>query len=106
MTAKSLTTSIFQQLLGRDPAPGELGNFAAALNAAEQAAPSTTTTTSNYDATGQVVSQSSKTEGGLSAAGSQQLLADKVKGSTEYGVQQAATTFMNATQKAIWGTPQ
>lgn len=105
MTAKSLTTNIFQQLLGRDPAPGELGQFASALQAAEQANPSTTTTTSNYDAQGNLTSQSSNTQGGLTAAGEQQMLADKVKATSEYGVQQAATTFMNATNKAIWGGP-
>ena len=105
MTAKSLTTTIFQQLLGRDPAPGELGNFAQALQAAEQAAPSTTTTTSQYDAQGNITSQSSQAQGGMTAEGERQLLADKVKGSSEYGVQQAATTYMDATKKAIWGAP-
>lgn len=102
-TAKSITTNIFQQLLGRDPAPGELGSFAQALQAAEQAAPSTTTTTNNYDEQGNLTSQNSTTQGGLTAAGEQQILADKIKATSEYGVQQAATTYMDATKKAIWG---
>jgi len=104
-TAKALTTNIFQQLLGRDPGPGEIGSFASALQAAEQAAPSTTTTTSQYDEQGLLSSQSSQTSGGLTAEGEKQLLADKLKQTKEYGVQQAATSFMDATRKAIWGAP-
>lgn len=104
-TAKALTTQLFQSLLGRDPAPGEVGSFAAALNAAERSSPSVTTTTSEYGEQGEVLSQSSTTTGGLTQAGQQQLLADKLKQQSEYGVQQAATTYADATRKKIWGGP-
>ena len=105
MTAKAMTTGAFQQLLGRDPAPGELGQFAAALQAAEQAAPSTSTTTSTYSPEGYLTNENVSTAGGITAQGEQQLLADKVKATSEYGVQQAATTFADATHRAIWGQP-
>lgn len=104
-TAKAVTTSLFQQLLGRDPQSGELATFANSLNQAEQASPAHTTTTSEYNDLGDVVNQSTKTEGGLDATAKQQLLADKAKSTKEYGVYQAATTYSNATKKAIWGGP-
>lgn len=105
MTAKALTTGIFQQMLGRDPAPGELGSFAAALQQAEQAAPSTATTTSTYSPEGYLTAENTQTQGGLTAEGEKQMLADKVKQTQEYGVQQAATTYADATHRAIWGQP-
>lgn len=104
-TAKAVTTQLFQQLLGRDPSPGEIGSFAAALNAAERSAPSVTTTTTQYDEQGRPVSAASTTTGGITAAGQQQLLADKIKSTKEFGVEQAATTYANATRKKIWGGP-
>lgn len=104
-TAKALTSAIFQQLVGRDPGAGELGQFAAALSKAESAAPTTQTTTSEYNSLGEVVSQKSTTAGGMTEAGRQQLLKDKLKENPEYGAFQAATTYANATKKAIWGGP-
>lgn len=104
-TAKALTTSLFQQLVGRDPGEGELGQFAAALTQAEQAAPVTTSTTNEYNDLGEVVNQTSKTSGGITAEGKQQLLTDKLKGTKEAGVYQAATTYSNALRNLIWGGP-
>lgn len=104
-TARALTTQLFQSLLGRDPSPGEIGSFAAALNAAERSSPSVTTTTTQYDEEGRPLSSASTTTGGLTAAGQQQILAEKVKETKEYGVQQAATTYANATRRKIWGGP-
>lgn len=104
-TARALTESIFQQLVGRNPGAGELGQFAAALSAAEAAAPTTTNTTSEYNDLGEVVSQRSTTAGGLSEAGKQQLMKERLREKPEYGVYQAATTYANATKRAIWGGP-
>jgi hypothetical protein len=104
-TVKALTTTLFQQLVGRDPGPGELGQFAQALQQAEKSSPVTETTQSEYDSLGNVVSQTSTSQGGLSAEGKQQLLADKLKQTGEYGVHQSATTYANALHQAIWGGP-
>lgn len=104
-TAKALTTSIFQQLVGRNPGPGELAQFASALSEAERSSPVTETSTSEYNSLGDVVSQTSTQTGGITAAGKQQLLEDQLKQSKEYGVHQAATTYMEALKKAIWGGP-
>lgn len=105
LTAKALTTSIFQQLVGRDPGPGELGSFAAALAQAEKSSPVTETTTSEYDTLGQVVSSTGTSKGGVTQAGKQQLLEEQLKKTKEYGVQQAGTTYAEATRRAIWGGP-
>lgn len=104
-TARALTTSIFQQLLGRDPMPGELQSYADALASAEQANPVVTRTTVERDAEGNVVGQSSESTGGLGQGGSQYLLANRVKSGKEYGATQAATTYMNAFERAVWGSP-
>lgn len=104
-TARAITTSLFQQLVGRDPGEGELGSFAAALARAERAAPVQTTTTREFNSLGEVVNESSTSSGGVTAAGKQQLLMEKLKATPEAGVHQAATTYMNATKNAIWGGP-
>lgn len=105
MTAKALTTSVFQQLVGRDPGPGELQAFASALAEAERSSPVTETVTSQYGSTGDVISTSSKQSGGLTAAAREQMMKDQLKQTKEYGVQQAATTYAEATRRAIWGGP-
>lgn len=104
-TAKALTTSIFQQLIGRNPGPGELEQFANALSAAEKSSPVTETTTSQYNELGEVISQTSTQQGGLTAAGKQQMLEEQLRKTKEYGVQQAGTTYAEATKRAIWGGP-
>lgn len=105
MTAKALTTSVFQQLVGRDPGPGELNKFAAALAEAERSSPVTENVTSQYDTQGNVVATNSTQTGGLTAAAREQMMKDQLKQTKEYGVQQAVTTFAEATRRAIWGGP-
>lgn len=102
-TARALTTSVFQSLLGRDPMPGELAQFADALHAAEQNAPATTHTTTEFDSDGNPVGSTSYTEGGLDAAGKQYLLEQRAKKNPEFGATQAATTYLNAFENAIGG---
>lgn len=104
-TARALTTSIFQQLVGRDPGAGELGQFAAALQAAEKSSPTTVNTTATYNSLGEVVSQQSTSYGGLTAEGKAQLMKEKLKETKEAGVYQAATTYSDALKQAIWGGP-
>lgn len=102
-TAKALATSVWQQLLGRDPNPGELGSFAGALQTAEQNNPSMTTTTTQYDAQGNATSSSSTNSGGMTDAGRQYLAEQQIKANPEFGATQAATTYMNALESAIYG---
>lgn len=103
-TAKAMATDMWQQLLGRNPNPGELGGFASALNQAEQANPSITTTTTSYDAAGNATGESSTTTGGMTDEGRQYLAEQRIQGMPEYGATQAATTYMNALESAINGS--
>lgn len=108
-TAKSITRSIFQQLVGRDPVAGEYCQFADALKAAEEANPTVENVTSQYDDQGNVVATTTNAVGAMRGAmtqqAQQQVLEDMLKQTKEYGTQQAATTYMEATKKAIWGGP-
>lgn len=106
-TAAAIATRIFQDLMGRDPGQGELTGFAEALNTAEAQNPVTATTTTEFDpVTGKAVGTDTITEGGLDAAAKQHLAQNRVKGTEEYGVVQAATTYSNALENAVWGAPE
>jgi hypothetical protein len=100
MSAKALVNSVLARALGRDANPEELAAFTQALNGAESASPSVTNYTSVFE-NGEQVSQDSTTTGGLSAAGAEQVLVDRAKGSKDYGAYQAATTYFNALTEAI-----
>lgn len=103
-TARAIATSVFQDLLGRDPGQGEIAGYAQALAASEQENPSTTTTTTQYDeTTGEAMGSSSVTTGGVTDQGRQLLAEDKIKQGKEYGAVQAATTYENALQAAVNG---
>lgn len=105
-TAKAIATSVFQQLMHRDPGRGELGGYADALRTAEQQSPVTSSTTTEFDPnTGEAIGQSTKTSGGLSAEARQYLAEKRVKGTKEYASVQAATTYMNALEAAIFNNP-
>ncbi len=105
-TAKAIATSVFQQLMHRDPGGGELGHFAGALHTAEQQSPVVTNTTTEYDMnTGEPVGQTSKSTGGFGADAKQYLAQQQIKKSKEYGAVQAATTYENALENAIFNNP-
>jgi len=105
-TAKAVATSVFQQLMHRDPGQGELSGYGDALRQAEQANPAVTQTTTEYDPnTGEPIGQTNKTTGGVTAEGRQYLAEQRVKGSKEYASVQAATTYMNALESAILNNP-
>lgn len=105
-TAKAIATSVYQQLMHRDPGNGELSNFGDALRTAEQQSPVVTNTTTEYDMnTGEAIGTSSKTSGGLSSDAKQYLAEQKIKGTKEYGATQAATTYENALENAIFNNP-
>jgi hypothetical protein len=103
-TARAIAQSVFQQLLGRDAGPGEIAQFAGALNQAEQASPIQQTVVNEYDDQHQLVGQNvTKTSGGLTDQARQQIAADQIKANPEYGATQAATTYMDALHRAIYG---
>jgi hypothetical protein len=105
-TAKAIATSVFQQLMHRDPGNGELGSFAGALHTAEQNSPVVTNTTTEYDMnTGEPIGQSANSSGGFSADAKQYLAQQQVKKTKEYGAVQAATTYEGALENAIFNNP-
>lgn len=104
-TAKAVATKLFQDLMGRDPGAGELTNFASALHTAEQSSPVTQTTTTQYDmTTGQPISSSASSSGGVTAEGQQYIGEQQIKKSKEYGAYQAATTYQNALDSLVFGS--
>lgn len=105
-TAKAIATSVFQQLMHRDPGQGELSGYGDALRQAEQQSPTVTQTTTEYDMnTGEPIGQSSTQTGGLGADAKAYLAAQRAKQSKEYASTQAATTYMNALESAIMNNP-
>jgi hypothetical protein len=101
-TARAVATSMFQQLLGRDPGADEIAAYAAALSQSEIQNPGQTTTTTQYDMlTGDPTNTSSVSAGGMTAEGRAQLAMDAIKKKKEYGATQAATTYMNALDSAV-----
>lgn len=106
VTAKAIATSVFQQLMHRDPGKGELGGFSDALRTAEQASPVVTQTTTEYDMnSGEPIGQSSTQSGGLSADAKSYMAQQRVKKTKEYASTQAATTYMDALESAIMNNP-
>lgn len=105
-TAKALATSVFQQLLHRDPGKGELDGWASALRTAEQQSPSVTQTTTEYDpTTGEPVGTSSTSAGGMTADAKAYMAQQRIKKTKEYGAVQAATTYANALENAVFNNP-
>ena len=100
-TARAVATSVFQQLLGRDPGQNEIAAYAAALSQSEAQNPAQQSTTTQYDSQGNPVGSSSVTTGGVTSEGQQQLAADQIKKGKEYGATQAATTYMNVLTKDV-----
>lgn len=105
-TAKAIATSVFQQLMHRDPGKGELAGYGDALRTAEQQSPQVTQTTIEYDMnTGEPIGQSSKTTGGFGSEAKGYLAEQRVKKTKEYASVQAATTYANAIEAAIFNNP-
>lgn len=104
-TAKAVATKLFQDLMGRDPSAGELGDFATALHTAESSNPVTQTTTTQYNTdTGQPISTSTQSSGGVTAEGKQYIGEQQIKKKKEYGVNQAVTTYQNAFDQLVFGS--
>lgn len=106
-TARAVSTKLFQDLMGRDPGEGELAAFASALHTAEENSPVVSTTTTQYDMdTGQALGSDTTQSGGLTADAKAYIQEQKIKKSKEYGAYQAATTYQNAFENAVFGSPE
>jgi hypothetical protein len=68
-TAREVIRAALRARLDRDPRPAEIAKFIADLNAEERANPTVSTTTSKYDAEGNLVSSDTQTKGGAPAPG-------------------------------------
>lgn len=102
--AAAISTAVFQQLLGRDPLPGELNQYATALRAAEQANPTTISQTNQYDSMGNVIAVTKADQkGGYNLYAQRYLAEQQAKSNPEYGATQAATTYENAFENAVFG---
>lgn len=101
--ADSITRTMFQNLLGRDPDEAEMGRYRSLLIGKAKQNPQVTTTTQKFDAFGNTVDTSSTSAGGFTATMAQESVRDKAQADPEYGAYQAATTYMNALQQAIGG---
>ena len=102
--AASLLSQTLQQRLGRAPTEAEKHSFLAALNAAQRANPTKTTTSYTLDEkTGGYNTTVGETSGGVNAGQVADDFAMK-NNRTEYGAYQAATTYFDAMMGAL-GTP-
>lgn len=105
-TAKAIATSVFQQLMHRDPGAGELAGYGNALRSAEEQSPVVSQQTTEYDMnTGEPIGTTTQTTGGLSADARQYMAEQRIKKTKEYASTQAATTYMNALESAIFNNP-
>ncbi|KUJ70802.1 hypothetical protein ACZ90_00330 [Streptomyces albus subsp. albus] len=106
-TARAISTKLFQDMMGRDPAAGELAAFATALHQAESQSPVTQTTTTEYDMkTGDPIGTSTNSSGGLTADARSYIGEQQIKKKKEYGALQAATTYQGALENLIYGAPE
>lgn len=106
-TAKAIATKLFQDMLGRDPAPGELSTFATALGTAEKDNPITETVTTEFDkVSGDPIGSTSTAEGGMTAEGRAYIGEQQIKKGKEYGAFQAGTYLQNAFEQAVYGAPE
>lgn len=98
--ADSVTKTMFQNLLGRDPTDGEMSRYRSLLIGKARANPSITTTTTTTDPTGNSTSSSTQS-GGFSSAMAQQVVSDSATRDPEYGSYLAGTRYMNYTENAL-----
>lgn len=98
-TARAIVNRALSAKLGRAANDEEVASFINVLNAAERAAPTTTTSTRSADGS----RVSSTTTGGIAAPGREQLAIDEAMENPEYGAYQAASTYYNALISALGG---
>lgn len=100
--ALALAKVSMAQMLGRAPRPEELTNYLNLLNGYEKEHPTTSTTTSQISPeTGEVTSSATTSQGGVTQAGRQALLEQKMGDTTESAGYRASTTYYNAMMQEI-----
>lgn len=106
-TARAIAEKMFQDLMGRNPGKGEIGQFASALSSSEAANPAADVTTTQYDmSSGDAISSNTTSSGGVSADAKAMLAEDQIKKKREYGAVQAATTYQGALDDLVYGAPE
>lgn len=104
LTARAIFQEATRALLGRAPTKAETRSFQSRLNAYERANPAVATTTSNYaGGTGDLVSQSTVSTGGVQAADRAMIAEESAKADPEYGAYQASTSGMNWLMEMVNG---
>lgn len=94
-SAKALANYTLTQALGREALPEELEAYRSALNNYESENPTVSTTTATYEE-GVQTDQSTRTRGGATAQGAQQILTDLAREEEDYAEYQAAGPIWNA----------
>lgn len=100
---KAIATEALSALLGRAPNAEEMAKFRSSIAGLEQANPEVQTTTQTLNDMGEVVSTSSQTSGGVSAAARAAAISEETKKTKEYGEFQSNTTYANALMQMIGG---
>jgi hypothetical protein len=100
LEVKARVESVLADMLGRTPNASELTTLLGMVKSAEDANPTTVTTTTTDDGEGNKTSNATK-EGGLSDAARNQIITDQMSKTGDYFSYQSATKFMDALMKAI-----
>lgn len=100
---RAIATNALAELLGRAPSPEELAQFRSSINAFERNNPLIQTTTETFNDMGEVVSTSTKQEGGVSQEARALLVSDTAKKGPEYAKFQSGTTYWNALVQMMGG---
>lgn len=95
---------IYKENVGRAPNESELARYTAMLTNKARKNPTKTTTTTQYDASGNATTSSSVTQQGLDASSLAYEAQKQLEDTSEFGVQQAALYYMNALGAAL-GAP-
>jgi hypothetical protein len=112
--AMALTRAMLQRELGRDPTKGEFEDFIGAVQAAQRANPSRTTTTSKNTVTtdedGRVTdsdtTSTSNTQAGITGAGIEDLMLRRARRNPDWAEWQAVGTYAPALFDALGATVQ
>lgn len=99
--AQALVRATLQRELGRDPTKAEYEDFVAAIRTTEAKNPTTSTSTYTTDEDGRELSRTTTTHGGLTQAGFDQAMYEKVKKMPSWAVWQAVGTYAPALFAAL-----
>lgn len=100
---RAIATNALAELLGRAPTAEEMAKFKSSINALEEKNPITATTTETLNDMGEVISTSTRQEGGLSAEARGLAVSGEVKKGPEYGKFQSGTTYWGALMQMLGG---